>query len=90
MTSVSYVSKEEHEQTRCSLQVEVNTLTARLSELTRKHEKTCTEVKQGIQFSDLQACQISPPNSSKISSRQVLQAHELLLPSTMPVNYSMC
>ncbi|XP_051791381.1 ankyrin repeat domain-containing protein 24 [Erpetoichthys calabaricus] len=40
------VSKEEHEQTRCSLQVEVNTLTARLSELTRKHEKTCTEVFQ--------------------------------------------
>ncbi|KAG2463769.1 ANR24 protein, partial [Polypterus senegalus] len=40
------VSKEENEQMRCSLQVEVNTLTARLSELTRKHEKTCTEVFQ--------------------------------------------
>lgn len=38
------VSKEDHEAQRLSLQVEINTLTACLADLTRKHEKTCTEV----------------------------------------------
>ncbi|KAG9350564.1 hypothetical protein JZ751_024453 [Albula glossodonta] len=38
------VSKEDHEAQRLSLQAEINTLTARLGDLTRKHEKTCTEV----------------------------------------------
>lgn len=38
------VSKEEHEAQRLSLQAEINTLTACLADLTRKHEKTCTEV----------------------------------------------
>ncbi|KAK3562084.1 hypothetical protein QTP86_027181 [Hemibagrus guttatus] len=40
------VSKEDHEAQRVSLQVEINTLTACLADLTRKHEKTCTEVFQ--------------------------------------------
>ncbi|XP_036443286.1 ankyrin repeat domain-containing protein 24 [Colossoma macropomum] len=40
------VSKEDHEAQRLSLQAEINTLTARLADLTRKHEKTCTEVFQ--------------------------------------------
>ncbi|KAM9461432.1 uncharacterized protein ankrd24 [Clarias gariepinus] len=40
------VSKEEHEAQRLSLQAEINTLTACLADLTRKHEKTCTEVFQ--------------------------------------------
>lgn len=38
------VSKEDHEAQRLSLQAEINTLTACLADLTRKHEKTCTEV----------------------------------------------
>lgn len=38
------VSKEAHEAQRLSLQAEINTLTACLADLTRKHEKTCTEV----------------------------------------------
>ncbi|XP_053869905.1 ankyrin repeat domain-containing protein 24 [Malaclemys terrapin pileata] len=40
------VPREEHEQLRCSLQAEVSTLTLKLSDLERKHEKTCTEVFQ--------------------------------------------
>ncbi|KAI4894304.1 hypothetical protein NFI96_019661 [Prochilodus magdalenae] len=40
------VSKEDHEAQRLSLQAEINTLTARFTDLTRKHEKTCTEVFQ--------------------------------------------
>lgn len=38
------VSKEDHEAQRLSLQAEINTLAACLADLTRKHEKTCTEV----------------------------------------------
>lgn len=38
------VSKEDHEAQRLSLQAEINTLTAQLADLARKHEKTCTEV----------------------------------------------
>ena len=38
------VSKEDHESQRLSLQADINTLTARFNDLTRKHEKTCTEV----------------------------------------------
>ncbi|KAG7488072.1 hypothetical protein MATL_G00029990 [Megalops atlanticus] len=41
-----FVSKEDHEAQRLSLQAEIITLTARLGDLTRKHEKTCTEVFQ--------------------------------------------
>ncbi|XP_058615567.1 ankyrin repeat domain-containing protein 24 isoform X3 [Onychostoma macrolepis] len=40
------VSKEDHEAQRLSLQAEINTLTAQLADLGRKHEKTCTEVFQ--------------------------------------------
>ncbi|KAF7703598.1 hypothetical protein HF521_022605 [Silurus meridionalis] len=40
------VSKEDHEAQRLSLQAEINALTACLADLTRKHEKTCTEVFQ--------------------------------------------
>lgn len=38
------ISKEEHEALRLSLQAEINASTARFNDLTRKHEKTCTEV----------------------------------------------
>lgn len=38
------ISKEDHEAQRVSLQAEINTLSACLADLTRKHEKTCTEV----------------------------------------------
>ncbi|KAF0042211.1 hypothetical protein F2P81_005743 [Scophthalmus maximus] len=40
------ISKEDHEALRLSLQAEINALTARFNDLTRKHEKTCTEVFQ--------------------------------------------
>ncbi|KAK7126909.1 hypothetical protein R3I94_018175 [Phoxinus phoxinus] len=40
------VSKGDHEAQRLSLQAEINTLTAQLADLARKHEKTCTEVFQ--------------------------------------------
>ncbi|KAM3876019.1 uncharacterized protein ankrd24 [Diretmus argenteus] len=40
------ISKEDHESQRLSLQAEINTITARFNDLTRKHEKTCTEVFQ--------------------------------------------
>uniref|UniRef100_A0A3Q2ZDK4 Ankyrin repeat domain 24 n=1 Tax=Kryptolebias marmoratus TaxID=37003 RepID=A0A3Q2ZDK4_KRYMA len=40
------ISKEEHEALRLSLQAEINACTARFNDLTRKHEKTCTEVFQ--------------------------------------------
>ena len=38
------ISKEDHEGLRLSLQVDINAITARFNDLTRKHEKTCTEV----------------------------------------------
>lgn len=38
------ISKEDHEALRLSLQAEINTVAARFNDLTRKHEKTCTEV----------------------------------------------
>lgn len=38
------ISKEDHEALRLSLQAEINAVTARFNDLTRKHEKTCTEV----------------------------------------------
>ncbi|XP_075759132.1 ankyrin repeat domain-containing protein 24 [Pelodiscus sinensis] len=40
------VPREEHEQLRSSLQAEVTALSLKLSDLGRKHEKTCTEVFQ--------------------------------------------
>ncbi|CAL8348392.1 unnamed protein product [Gadus morhua 'NCC'] len=40
------ISKEQHEAQRLALQADINSLTARFNELTRKHEKTCTEVFQ--------------------------------------------
>ncbi|CAL9696290.1 unnamed protein product [Knipowitschia caucasica] len=40
------ISKEDHEALRLSMQAEINTITNRFNELTRKHEKTCTEVFQ--------------------------------------------
>ena len=38
------ISKEDHEALRLSLQAEINAVSARFNDLTRKHEKTCTEV----------------------------------------------
>uniref|UniRef100_A0A8C1ALC6 Uncharacterized protein n=1 Tax=Cyprinus carpio carpio TaxID=630221 RepID=A0A8C1ALC6_CYPCA len=38
-------SWKDHEAQRLSLQAEINTLTAQLADLARKHEKTCTEVR---------------------------------------------
>ncbi|KAM4547835.1 uncharacterized protein ankrd24 isoform 2-T2 [Odontesthes bonariensis] len=40
------ISKEDHEAQRLSLQADINAITARFNDLTRKHEKTCTEVFQ--------------------------------------------
>ncbi|KAA8589966.1 hypothetical protein FQN60_013331 [Etheostoma spectabile] len=40
------ISKEDHEALRLSLQAEINAISARFNDLTRKHEKTCTEVFQ--------------------------------------------
>uniref|UniRef100_A0A8C0G1U3 Uncharacterized protein n=1 Tax=Chelonoidis abingdonii TaxID=106734 RepID=A0A8C0G1U3_CHEAB len=40
------VPREEHEQLRCNLQAEVSALSLKLSDLERKHERTCTEVFQ--------------------------------------------
>ncbi|KAM6962423.1 uncharacterized protein ankrd24 [Aplochiton taeniatus] len=40
------ISKEDHESQRLSLKAEINTISARFNDLTRKHEKTCTEVFQ--------------------------------------------
>uniref|UniRef100_A0A3Q3KR47 Ankyrin repeat domain 24 n=1 Tax=Mastacembelus armatus TaxID=205130 RepID=A0A3Q3KR47_9TELE len=40
------ISKEDHEALRLSLQAEINAITVRFNDLTRKHEKTCTEVFQ--------------------------------------------
>ncbi|XP_077441294.1 uncharacterized protein ankrd24 [Vanacampus margaritifer] len=40
------ISKEDHEALRVSMQAEINAMAARLNDLTRKHEKTCTEVFQ--------------------------------------------
>ncbi|MEQ2204171.1 hypothetical protein XENOCAPTIV_009031, partial [Xenoophorus captivus] len=40
------ISKEDHEALRLSLQADINAITARFNDLTRKHEKTCTEVFQ--------------------------------------------
>ncbi|XP_068563335.1 ankyrin repeat domain-containing protein 24 [Cebidichthys violaceus] len=40
------ISKEDHEALRLSLQAEINAAGARFNDLTRKHEKTCTEVFQ--------------------------------------------
>lgn len=39
------ISKEDHEGLRLSLQAEINAAAARFNDLTRKHEKTCTEVR---------------------------------------------
>lgn len=38
------VSKEDHESQRLSLQAEINAFTAQFNNLTRNHQKTCTEV----------------------------------------------
>lgn len=38
------ISKEDHEAQRLALQAEINAAAARFNDLTRKHEKTCTEV----------------------------------------------
>uniref|UniRef100_A0A674MKF6 Ankyrin repeat domain 24 n=1 Tax=Takifugu rubripes TaxID=31033 RepID=A0A674MKF6_TAKRU len=45
-TEHGMVSQEDHEALRLSLQAEINATTARFNDLTRKHEKTCTEVFQ--------------------------------------------
>ncbi|XP_060934755.1 ankyrin repeat domain-containing protein 24 [Limanda limanda] len=45
-TEQGLISKEDHEGLRLSLQVDINAITARFNDLTRKHEKTCTEVFQ--------------------------------------------
>ncbi|KAM6921983.1 uncharacterized protein ankrd24 [Xenentodon cancila] len=40
------ISKEDHESLRLSMQAEINAISTRFNDLTRKHEKTCTEVFQ--------------------------------------------
>lgn len=40
------ISKEDHEALRLSMQAEINGIMTRFNDLTRKHEKTCTEVFQ--------------------------------------------
>ncbi|XP_054645312.1 ankyrin repeat domain-containing protein 24 isoform X2 [Dunckerocampus dactyliophorus] len=40
------ISQEDHEALRLSMQAEINAMLARFNDLTRKHEKTCTEVFQ--------------------------------------------
>ncbi|XP_061832291.2 uncharacterized protein ankrd24 [Nerophis lumbriciformis] len=40
------ISQEDHQALRLSMQAEVNAMMARFNDLTRKHEKTCTEVFQ--------------------------------------------
>uniref|UniRef100_A0A8C4W7Q2 Uncharacterized protein n=1 Tax=Gopherus evgoodei TaxID=1825980 RepID=A0A8C4W7Q2_9SAUR len=45
------VPREEHEQLRCNLQAEVSALSLKLSDLERKHERTCTEVFQITELS---------------------------------------
>ncbi|XP_061740002.1 ankyrin repeat domain-containing protein 24 [Nerophis ophidion] len=40
------ISQEDHQALRLSMQAQVNALMARFNDLTRKHEKTCTEVFQ--------------------------------------------
>lgn len=52
------ISKEDHEALRLSLQAEINAITARFNDLTRKHEKTCTEVRVCVCVS-LSACVLS-------------------------------
>ncbi|KAM9795793.1 uncharacterized protein ankrd24 [Syngnathus typhle] len=37
------ISKEDHEALRLSMQADINAMAARFNDLTRKHEKTCTE-----------------------------------------------
>ncbi|XP_024135242.1 ankyrin repeat domain-containing protein 24 isoform X2 [Oryzias melastigma] len=44
------ISKEDHEALRLSLQAEINAISARFNDLTRKHEKTCTEVQREALF----------------------------------------
>ncbi|XP_036971234.1 ankyrin repeat domain-containing protein 24 isoform X2 [Acanthopagrus latus] len=44
------ISKEDYEALRLSLQAEINAATARFNDLTRKHEKTCTEVQREALF----------------------------------------
>ncbi|KAM7410009.1 hypothetical protein PAMA_001467 [Pampus argenteus] len=44
------ISKEDHEGLRLSMQAEINATTARFNDLTRKHEKTCTEVQREALF----------------------------------------
>ncbi|XP_074491579.1 uncharacterized protein ankrd24 isoform X3 [Sebastes fasciatus] len=44
------ISKEDHEGLRLSLQAEINAAAARFNDLTRKHEKTCTEVQREALF----------------------------------------
>ena len=44
------VSQEDHEAQRLSLQADINGITARMADLQRKHEKTCTEVSLATSF----------------------------------------
>ncbi|XP_078279695.1 ankycorbin isoform X2 [Rhinoraja longicauda] len=46
ITKGQTIQKEEHEKVTCSLKAEVNSLVIKLNDLTKKHEKTCTEVFQ--------------------------------------------
>uniref|UniRef100_A0A3P8UJE2 Uncharacterized protein n=1 Tax=Cynoglossus semilaevis TaxID=244447 RepID=A0A3P8UJE2_CYNSE len=49
------ISKEDHEALRLSMQAEINATTARLNDLTRKHEKTldCSDVCAFVQITEL-------------------------------------
>lgn len=61
------ISKEDHEALRLSLQAEINAAAARLNDLTRKHEKTCTEVRVCAR---MRSCGI--PSASLKPSRAIL------------------
>ncbi|KAF4083520.1 hypothetical protein AMELA_G00142950 [Ameiurus melas] len=83
------VSKEDHEAQRLSLQAEINTLTACLADLTRKHEKTCTEqLHQDIQDSK----GLIKEKDHKITelSKDVFRLKEALGALTPPMGLSAC
>lgn len=69
------ISKEEHEALRLSLQAEINASTARFNDLTRKHEKTCTEV--GVYF--MHVCRHVCPQSSPVQPKAKL---DVIVPLT--------
>lgn len=52
------ISKEDHEALRLSLQADINAAAARFNDLTRKHEKTCTEVRVSASLCVLECARV--------------------------------